>query len=66
MKYPKFKGVEIPPYETFNFHDSEAFFSGAYGGIAKTLKAECHLAIIEIVNDKDGEDAQDQTTPFQM
>lgn len=31
MKYPKFKGVEIPPYETFNFHDSEAFFSGAYG-----------------------------------
>ena len=49
-----YRGKPIEPYETFNWHDSEAFAKGSYGqGISCTLKCGNYIAILEVVYEDD-------------
>ena len=52
MEYAKEEPIE--PYETFNWHDSEAFAKGSFGGgISHTIKCGNYIAILEVVYEDD-------------
>ena len=52
----KYKGQPIKPYETFNWDDSRKFAKPSMGGgYSYTLKCHCHLAIMEVIYEDNGQ-----------
>ena len=50
-----YRGKPIEPYETFNWHDSEAFAKGSFGGgISHTIKCGNYLSILEVIYEDNG------------
>lgn len=60
----KYKGKEIPPYESFYWNDSEDFFRGFLGGgISRTVKCDDSLAVIVEYEQEIAEDDYEQPHP---
>ena len=60
----KIWGREIPPYETFYWGFTEAYFRGVLGGgeISRTVKCDDSLAILTVENDKEMENEINDTS----